>query len=100
MKQIIFACIVFLCTAIQSNAQTTEYTISFENAVHHEAEVKAVFSNLKKKDVTFRMSRTSPGRYAIHEFAKNVYNVRVTDGKGNVLNTTRLDPYSWNVKGT
>ncbi|MEP0263139.1 PDZ domain-containing protein [Dokdonia sp.] len=99
MKQIILACIIFLCTTIQGNAQTTEYTISFENAVHHEAEVKAVFSGLKKKEVTFRMSRTSPGRYAIHEFAKNVYNVRVTDSKGNVLNTTRPDPYSWSVKG-
>lgn len=97
MKQIILACIVFLSVAVHTNAQTT-YSISFENAVHHEAEVKATFSDLSNKEVTFRMSRTSPGRYAIHEFAKNVYNVRVTDGKGNTLNATRPDPYSWSVK--
>lgn len=97
MKQIILACIVFLSVAIHTNAQTA-YSISFENAVHHEAEVKATFSDLSNKEITFRMSRTSPGRYAIHEFAKNVYNVRITDGKGNVLNATRPDPYSWRVK--
>ncbi|GGG22954.1 hypothetical protein GCM10011344_24600 [Dokdonia pacifica] len=82
----------------QKEKVATSYTISFENAIHHEAQVMAVFSNVKDKEVTFRMSRTSPGRYAIHEFAKNVYNVVVTDGKGNTLNTTRPDPYSWNVK--
>jgi predicted metalloprotease with PDZ domain len=26
-----------------------------------------------------RMSRSSPGRYALHEFAKNVYEVRAYD---------------------
>lgn len=97
MKHIILACIVFFSITIHTSAQTT-YSISFENAVHHEAEVKATFSDLSSKEVTFRMSRTSPGRYAIHEFAKNVYNVRVTDGKGNTLNATRPDPYSWSVK--
>ena len=87
-----------LITYAQKEKVATSYTISFENAIHHEAQVMAVFSNVKDKEVTFRMSRTSPGRYAIHEFAKNVYNVVVTDGKGNTLNTTRPDPYSWSVK--
>ncbi|WP_458628028.1 M61 family metallopeptidase [Winogradskyella sp. PC D3.3] len=76
---------------------SSSYTISFENAAHHEAEITATFKGLKSGEAEFRMSRSSPGRYAIHEFAKNVYNVKVTDGKGNVLETTRPDPYSWIV---
>ncbi|MEH1006368.1 PDZ domain-containing protein [Winogradskyella sp. ECml5-4] len=76
---------------------SSSYTISFENAAHHEAEITATFKGLKSGEAAFRMSRSSPGRYAIHEFAKNVYNVKVTDGKGNVLETTRPDPYSWTV---
>ncbi|QNK77070.1 M61 family metallopeptidase [Winogradskyella sp. PAMC22761] len=76
---------------------SSSYTISFENAVHHEAEITATFKGLKSGEAVFRMSRSSPGRYAIHEFAKNVYNVKVTDGKGHVLETTRPDPYSWTV---
>lgn len=78
---------------------STTYTISFENAVHHEAEITATFTNLTEELVEFRMSRTSPGRYALHEFVKNVYAVKVTDGKGNQLEPTRPDPYSWHVNG-
>ncbi|MFT5890355.1 MAG: putative metalloprotease with PDZ domain [Dokdonia sp.] len=101
MKHIVIACILFLSltASAQKGKIATSYTISFENAVHHEAQVQVIFSTIKDKEATFRMSRTSPGRYAIHEFAKNVYNVKVTDGKGNVLNATRPDPYSWSIKG-
>ena len=83
----------------ESGGVSSTYEISFENAVHHEAEIKAVFTNLKKGEVEFRMSRTSPGRYALHEFMKNIYDVEVTDGAGNELETTRPDPYSWKVSG-
>lgn len=76
-----------------------DYHISFPNAVHHEAEVAATFKGLEDKVLELRMSRTSPGRYAIHEFAKNVYNVKATDENGNALSVTRPNPYQWNVSG-
>ena len=82
-----------------SKGISTTYNISFENAVHHEANIQATFTNLKSGEVEFRMSRTSPGRYALHEFMKNAYSVKVTDGKGNELEATRPDPYSWKVSG-
>jgi len=82
-----------------ATAQTNTYEISFDNAVHHEAAIKVTFPNLKTKTITARMSRTSPGRYAIHEFAKNVFNVQATDSKGNVLDMKRPDPYSWEITG-
>lgn len=91
---------VFIYFTVVFQAQTSSsYTISFENAVHHEAQISVKFSNLKSDEVEFRMARSSPGRYALHEFAKNVYNVKVTDSKGNVLKTIRPDPYSWLVNG-
>lgn len=81
-------------------AQTTNtYEISFDNAVHHEAEVTATFSGLENKILELNMSRASPGRYALHEFAKNVYNVRATDSKGHELLVTRPNPYQWHVSG-
>lgn len=86
-------------TEASSNGVSSIYTISFENAVHHEATVHATFTNLKSGKVEFRMSRTSPGRYALHEFVKNIYAIKVTDSKGNTLDATRPDPYSWKVKG-
>ena len=38
------------------------------------------------------MSRTSPGRYALHEFSKNVYDVVVTDGAGRPLDGQPAEP--------
>ncbi len=80
-------------------AQKNTYSISFENAVHHEAVIEATFPDLKMDTVSFRMSRTSPGRYALHEFAKNVYGFKATDSKGNLLNVHRPSPYEWQVTG-
>lgn len=89
---------IFLLLAMLSfiaQAQTNSYSISFENAVHHEAKVNASFPALKDKSIKLRMSRSSPGRYALHEFAKNVYGFKATDSKGNELTVKRPDPYSW-----
>ena len=81
-----------------SNAQSyINYDISFDNAKQHEAEIKVSFTKIKAGKFSFRMSRTSPGRYAIHEFAKNVYNVKATNSKGEVLELTRPNPYQWDV---
>ena len=84
---------------VSSKGISSTYEISFENAVHHEAKIEATFTNLINEEVEFRMSRTSSGRYALHEFVKNVYEVEVTDGQGKKLDATRPDPYSWLVKG-
>jgi predicted metalloprotease with PDZ domain len=89
---------LFLISAI-SFAQTNTYEISFENAVHHEARIKASFPNVKSHDLTVSMSRSSPGRYALHEFAKNVYGFKATDSKGGKLAVTRSNPYSWDITG-
>jgi predicted metalloprotease with PDZ domain len=75
-----------------------KYTISFENAVHHEAEVNITFADISADTFAFRMPRSSPGRYAIHEFAKNVYNVKATNSKGDNLEITRQNPYEWLVE--
>ena len=48
-------------------------------------QVDATFADVPAGPLRVRMSRTSPGRYALHEFAKNVFDVRVTDGKGKLL---------------
>ena len=99
MIRILF-CLIFVLSSFVFQAQmSSKYIISFENAVHHEATIQATFTNLKSEVAEFSMSRSSPGRYALHEFAKNVYNVKVTDGKGIELKATRPNPYSWQIKG-
>ena len=63
----------------------TDYKVSFPNRAHHEAEITAIFSGVPSGPLQVRMSRTSPGRYALHEFAKNVYNVHFFSGAGDVI---------------
>jgi predicted metalloprotease with PDZ domain len=92
------AALLFLA-ATPAAAQELRYEVSFPNAVHHEAEITLSASGLPRRPVLFQMSRSSPGRYAIHEFAKNVYRVSATDGAGTPLTVTRADPSTWSVSG-
>jgi len=73
------------------------YDLAFPNAAHHEARISVTYRDLKTGPVEFRMARSSPGRYALHEFAKNVYSVSATDAAGEPLTIRRNDPYSWTV---
>lgn len=86
-------------TAAQAAGPRVEYEVSFENADHHEARISVTYRGLGKEPLELWMARSSPGRYAIHEFAKNVYDVSATDGAGRRLKVSRTDPYSWRVAG-
>jgi predicted metalloprotease with PDZ domain len=99
MKKLLLTVTFIFSTVFAHSQTTTNYKISFENAVHHEAEISVTYTNLDNKILEVRMSRTSPGRYALHEFAKNVYGVKATDGKGKELEVTRPNPHQWNVSG-
>ncbi|MFD2786009.1 M61 family metallopeptidase [Hymenobacter rubripertinctus] len=75
------------------------YELAFPNAVHHEARITVTFRELPAGPLHVRMARSSPGRYALHEFAKNVYDVAATDARGQTLRLTKPDPYGWDVAG-
>lgn len=76
-----------------------QYAVSFENAAHHEAKIAVTYKGVPAGPLKLQMSRASPGRYAIHEFAKNVYQVSATDGAGKALTVERTEPYGWTVAG-
>ncbi|AXT53820.1 M61 family peptidase [Aquimarina sp. BL5] len=101
MKSFRFFLFVFFLFVFQSGHTQVrnEYQISFKNAAHHEAQIEAVFTNLESGTISLRMSRTSPGRYALHEFAKNVYDVKITDSKDKDVTVTRPNPHQWDVSG-
>ena len=80
-----------------SLGQNIEYNVSFEKVIHHIADIEVVFKDIGKEPLVTRMSRSSPGRYALHEFAKNVYDVSASDQNGNDLNIQKKDPYQWEV---
>lgn len=75
------------------------YEVSFPNAAHHEAEIVVTFPGIPRAPLEVWMSRSSPGRYAVHEFAKNLYNIRAEDSRGRALTAEPSNPYSWRVAG-
>ena len=62
-------------------------------------QVEVVFPELPAGPLQIRISRSSPGRYALHEFAKNVYEVQIANGAGRALTASRPNLHQWDVDG-
>jgi predicted metalloprotease with PDZ domain len=73
------------------------YRFSFPEPQHRWMAVEAVFPELENGPLELRMSRSSPGRYSTHDFAKNVYDVEAYTAAGARLAITRPDPHGWTV---
>src|SRR5919108_3573263 len=102
MRSIIRAIAVATSLALSAGAHSSPpvvaYKVSFPAPEHRFAQVEVTFPNVSGP-LQARMSRSSPGRYAVHEFAKNVYDVHAFDGRGRELQPTRPNPYQWDVAG-
>lgn len=80
-------------------AAAVEYRVSVPEPEHHWLEVTATFRGPSARPLRLRMSRSSPGRYAVHEFAKNVFAVTATDGRGRALAPARTGADEWTING-
>ena len=74
------------------------YSISFDNVAHHEANVSAKFSNLQPGSVTLKMAKKSPGSFGYYQFSQNIYNFKVTDESGKDLKFTQPKLGEWLVE--
>lgn len=85
MKKLILAIGCMAIGAAVQAQQEISYEVSFPNAIHHEAQISMTIPNVPAGPLKVRMSRSSPGRYATHEFGKNVYNLKAFDANGKAL---------------
>jgi predicted metalloprotease with PDZ domain len=99
MTKRFFVIVLFVFVSASAWAQQApiEYKLSFPAPEHRWMLVEARFPNVPNGTLQLRMARTSPGRYALHEFAKNVFDVSIVNGKGQPLAATRPDPHEWDV---
>jgi predicted metalloprotease with PDZ domain len=86
-----------LLVSTSANAQTVSYHVTIPEPQHHWLQVEAVFPDLGAAPLRAFMSRSSPGRYAVHEFAKNVFWVEAYDAANRPVAITRPNPYEWDV---
>jgi len=93
-------CVFLLAASVSFHAAAPiQYRLTFPEPQHRWMQVEASFTELGNGTLELRMSRSSPGRYSLHDFAKNVYDVHAFNAAGRELETTRPDPYGWNVAG-
>ena len=78
-------------------SQTNTYNVAFNNAVHHEGVFTLTFPKISSDTLSVRMANSSPGRYAFHSFAKNVYSFRAMDSNGKEIAFHRPNPYQWDI---
>ena len=98
------ACILFLVLlmalpAVAHAQAPVSYRLSFPEPQHRWMQVEVTFNEVPSGPLQVRMSRSSPGRYALHEFAKNVFDLRVTNTAGTPLAVTHPNPQQWDVSG-
>jgi predicted metalloprotease with PDZ domain len=84
-------CFITIPSIAQQAPRPIFYSVSFPNAAHHEAEIVLFVPQAPDGNFKVRMSRSSAGRYATHEFGKNVYNVKATDGRGKPLPLKQIE---------
>ena len=90
--------ILWMSLSIEA-ASPISYRFSFPEPQHRWMQVEASFTDLGSAPLELRMSRSSPGRYSLHDFAKNVYDVHAFAAGGRELPTERPDPYGWRNDG-
>lgn len=92
-KYYLFVTAIFFAAAsfAQNEPKPIFYSVSFPNAIHHEAEIVMTLPQAPSGPLRVRMSRSSAGRYATHEFGKNIYNVKAFSVDGNPLTIKQVE---------
>jgi predicted metalloprotease with PDZ domain len=98
-KRFLVGVFILLVSSTAWAQAPVEYKLSFPAPEHRWMQVEVKFPAVPAGPLQVRMARTSPGRYALHEFAKNVFDVAVVNGKGQALTATRPDPHQWDIAG-
>jgi predicted metalloprotease with PDZ domain len=94
---VISGIILTAATSLDRAASPIHYRFSFPEPQHRWMQVEATFTDIGPGPLELRISRSSPGRYSLHEFAKNVYDVHAAGPDGAELPANRPDPSGWTV---
>ncbi|MES2278415.1 MAG: PDZ domain-containing protein [Bacteroidota bacterium] len=97
MKKLLLSVAALFASAAVFAQSDIYYSLSFANAAHHEAEISMRVGQIPAGPLRVRMSRSSAGRYATHEFGKNVYNVKAFDSNGKELAVKQIEGDVWEV---
>jgi len=97
-RLILLSTLIFISATLFAQ-DPIRYQVNLDNVQHHEINITIDFPSLPQKALVVHMPTASPGRYAIHNFAKNVYDVKATDSEGNQLAVYKKLADEWEIAG-
>jgi len=95
--RIAFALVLELAASTTFAQAPVAYRLTFPEPQHRWMQVELTLGDLPATPLELHMSRASPGRYALHEFAKNVFDVMITGTNGAPLRVSHTTPHQWVV---
>lgn len=98
MRFTLFLFGLLLCAGLSAQ-EPVIYQLDLDNIQHHELEIRVTYRSIGDDPLVLHMPTASPGRYAEHNFAKNVYDLEARDAGGNQLSVYRRDIDTWVVAG-
>lgn len=98
LSAILFSICLLGMSFVWAQNTSIHYEIAFPNVLHHQAEISISYAQLPPEPLQLHMSLASPGRYALHQFGKNVFNVQAFNEMGAPLTITRTSPETWLVE--
>lgn len=84
--------------AYRLSAAEVHYQLDLSQVQQQYAEITLRLTHIPPGPVTLVMASASPGRYARHDFAKNVFDLRAFDGTSQPLSIQRTAASSWLVQ--
>lgn len=91
-------CLTLIVNAIQAQLPI-RYEVSLDNIRQHEAIITVEFTALPPQPLEVIMPSASPGRYAVHHFAKNVFSEKAFDAQGQPLDIQKTAIDRWLISG-
>ncbi|MDX1941674.1 MAG: site-2 protease family protein [Saprospiraceae bacterium] len=99
MRNLILTLLFIAFTLCAHAQEAIRYLVNLDKVQHHEIEVTIEFASLPKGVFEVRMPNSSPGRYAAHNFAKNVYNEKAFNSKNEPIQVNKTDIAKWQIAG-
>ena len=108
MKKILLlfiVCFQFSCYEYSNNrsasidGEPVVIKLDLSEIEHHELRISYTITGVPFDTLFMRMPQSSPGRYALHQFAKNVYSEAAGDGNGNAISWVKTDVSEWAIFG-
>ena len=99
MRSVVVSVLIGLltCVAVAGDERPIDYRFSFSQAAQHRMNVEVTFTDLPDGPLQLRISRSSPGRYALHDFASAIDAVMVTTMDGTPLAVAQGQSNEWTV---